>query len=112
MIRSKVLIPALGVLVGVVAAFAPAWAADAAAGAELYATKCRTCHGKDGEGNANMAKALKVEIKPLGSADVQKKSDADLKKNVTDGTGKMKGVAGISASDLDNVVAHIRSLKK
>jgi cytochrome c553 len=112
MIRSKVLIPALGVVVGVVAAFAPALAADAAAGAALYATKCRTCHGKDGEGNANMAKALKVEIKPLSSADVQKMSDGDLKKTVTDGTGKMKGIAGLSASDTDNLVAHIRSLKK
>ncbi len=77
-----------------------------------YATKCRTCHGKDGEGNATMAKALKVEIKPLSSADVQKMSDADLKKAITDGTGKMKGIAGLSASDSDNLVAHIRSLKK
>jgi len=95
-----------------VAALVPAWAADAAAGAALYATKCRTCHGKDGEGNANMAKALKVDIKPLGSAEVQAKSDGDLKKAVTDGTGKMKGVAGLSAADADNLVAHMRSLKK
>jgi hypothetical protein len=59
-----------------------------------------------------MAKALKVEIKPLGSADVQKQSDADLKKVLTDGRGKMKAVAGLSAADADNLVAHMRSLKK
>src|SRR5215470_6954257 len=111
MIRSKILIPA-AVLGGAIAAFAPVWAADAAAGAQLYQTKCRTCHGKDGEGNAAMAKAQKVEIKPLGSADVQKKSDADLKKNITDGTGKMKGIAGLAPADVDNIVAHMRTMKK
>jgi mono/diheme cytochrome c family protein len=91
---------------------APLWAADAAAGAKVYAAKCRTCHGPTGEGNPGMAKALKVDIKPLGSEDVQKKSDADLKKNITDGVGKMKGIAGLSATDVDDVVAHMRSLKK
>lgn len=112
MIRAKALIPAIAVLAGAIVRLVPAQAADAAAGAQVYATKCRTCHGKDGESNPAMAKALKVEIKPLSSADVQKKSDADLKKNITDGTGKMKGIAGLSAADLDNLVAHMRSMKK
>ena len=112
MIPSRILISTIAVLALAIATIVPAQAADAAAGAQLYATKCRTCHGKDGESNPAMAKALKVEIKPLGSADVQKKSDADLKKNITDGTGKMKGMAGFSAADLDNLVAHMRSMKK
>jgi len=106
------LLAALGTAAGWQLTLAPACAADAAAGAKLYATKCRTCHGPNGEGNPGMAKALKVEIKPLGSEDVQKKSDADLKKSVTDGIGKMKGVAALSPGDVDDLVAHMRSMKK
>ena len=82
-------------------------AADAAAGAAIYSSKCRTCHGADGTGNPGMAKAMKVEFKPLASA-----ADADLKKAVTAGTGKMKPVAGIASADLDNLVAAIHALKK
>jgi len=83
-----------------------AWAADAAAGKAIYATKCRSCHGAEGEGNPSIAKMMKVELKPLGS------STADVKKVITEGQGKMKPVAGVSGADLDNVVAYVQSLKK
>jgi mono/diheme cytochrome c family protein len=83
-----------------------AWAADATAGKAIYNTKCRTCHGANGEGNPSMAKALKVEFKPLSE------SAADVKKVITDGQGKMKPVSGISGADLDNVAAFVQSLKK
>lgn len=86
-------------------------AADAAAGKAVFGTKCRACHGADGQGNPAIAKAMNVEMKPFSSADVQKKSDADLKAAITMGTGKMKPVA-IAGADLDNVVAYIRTLKK
>ena len=83
-----------------------AWAADAAAGKAVYNAKCKACHGNDGEGNPNMAKALKVELKPLSE------SSADVKKVVTEGTGKMRPVASVTGADLDNVVAYVHSLKK
>jgi mono/diheme cytochrome c family protein len=83
-----------------------AWAADAAAGKAIYATKCRSCHGAEGEGNPSIAKMMKVELKPLGA------STADVKKVITDGQGKMKPAAGVSGADLDNVVAYVHSLKK
>jgi mono/diheme cytochrome c family protein len=86
-------------------------AADDAAGKTLFAARCRTCHGADGQGNPAMAKALNAQMKPLGSDDVQKKTDADLKGNITMGVGKMKPVS-ISGADLDNVVAFVRTLKK
>jgi mono/diheme cytochrome c family protein len=89
-----------------------AYGADAAAGKALFATKCRACHGADYQGNPSMAKALKAEIKPLDSAEVQKMSDADLKKVLTEGMGKMKAVAGLAAADADNLVAFLRTLKK
>ena len=83
-----------------------AWAADAAAGKAIFATKCRTCHGAEGDGNPSIAKMLKVDLKPLSS------STADVKKVVTEGQGKMKPVTGVTGADLDNVVAYVRSLKK
>jgi cytochrome c6 len=90
----------------------PAHAQDAMAGKAVYTKKCQTCHGADGSGNSGMAKALKVEFKHLGSSEVQSMSDADLKKVVTDGMGKMKPVSGVTGGDLDNVIAYVRSLKK
>jgi cytochrome c5 len=90
-----------------IAMAAGAWAADAAAGAPIYSTKCKSCHGADGSGNPAIAKAMKVELKPLSGS-----GDADLKKAVTTGVGKMKPVAGISGADLDNLVAAIHNLKK
>jgi len=90
----------------------PISAQDAAAGKMVYARKCQSCHAADGNGNAAMAKALKVEIKPLSSADVQKMSDADLKKLITMGSGAMKPVTGLMPADIDNVVAYLRTFKK
>jgi mono/diheme cytochrome c family protein len=90
---------------------APAWAADAAAGKTVYASKCQTCHAADGSGNPGLGKALGVTWVPLGSGDVQKMSDDDLKKVVTAGKGKMKPVASVTGADLDNVVAYVRMLK-
>jgi mono/diheme cytochrome c family protein len=88
-----------------------AWAADAAAGKTVYTAKCKTCHAADGAGNPAMAKVFKTEIKPLSSPDVQGQSDADLKKVITEGKGKMKPV-GVTGADLDNVVAYVRTFKK
>jgi mono/diheme cytochrome c family protein len=87
-------------------------AGDAAKGKDLYAAKCKSCHGAAGEGNQGMAKAMKVELRPLGSKDVQAKKDDELKKVVTDGTGKMKAIAGVVGTDLDNVIAFLRTLKQ
>ena len=87
-------------------------AGDAAAGKAVYDKSCKTCHGADGTANANIAKMMKVDIKNLGSAEVQALSDADLKKIVTDGQGKMKPIKVVTGKDLDNVIAYVRSLKK
>ena len=96
-----VAVPALGLGAG-----------DAAAGKAVYDKKCATCHGKEGEGKDAIAKMMKVEMRHLGSKEVQAKSDAELTKDITAGNGKMKAVAGLSEADVANVVAFVRTLKK
>jgi len=88
------------------------FAQNTAAGKAVYVKKCQSCHAADGNGSAAIAAAMKAEIKPLSSDEIQKKSDADLKKVATSGLGKMKPVTGLMPVDLDNVVAYLRSLKK
>jgi mono/diheme cytochrome c family protein len=85
--------------------------AGAPEGKAIYEAKCQKCHGPNGEGKDSIAKMLKVELKHLGAKDVQAKSDADLKKIITAGEGKMKPVADVTGKDLDNVVAYVRTLK-
>ena len=67
---------------------------------------------EDGAANPAIEKALNAQIQDLKSPEVQSKSDADLKKAVTDGQGKMRPIPSVSGASLDNVIAYIRSLKK
>ncbi len=85
--------------------------AGATEGKAVYTSKCQTCHGADGVAKESMAKMMKVEMKPLGSKDVQAKSDADLKKVITQGQGKMKPVAGLSDQQVSDIVAYMRTFK-
>ena len=87
-------------------------AGDATAGKAVYDSKCKSCHGAMGEGNPVLAKAMKVEFQNLGSPEVQKMSDEDLKKIITDGAGKMRPVPSVTGKSLDDVVAYLRTLKK
>lgn len=87
-----------------------AFAADAAAGKAVYARRCQSCHGPTGAGNPSVAKMLGATMKPLGGADVQAKSDDDLKKAIANGTGKMKPVK-LTDAEASGVVAYIRTLK-
>ena len=87
-------------------------AADAKAGQAAYDRACKTCHGADGTANAGLAKMLKVDIPDLKSPEIQGMSDADFKKVMTDGKGKMKPVSSVSGADLDNVTAYVHTLKK
>src|ERR1700691_2211298 len=85
---------------------------SASTGKGIYDTSCKTCHGATGEANPGIVKALKVEIKSLGSTDVQSLSDEDLKKIVTEGKGKMQPIRSVTGKSVDDVIAYIRTLKK
>ena len=90
----------------------PLAAADAAAGKAAYAKACKSCHGPDGAGNPAVAKMMKVEMKSLGSKEIQAKSDEDLKEVITKGAGKMKPVTSLSDDQTSAVVAYVRTLKQ
>ena len=85
--------------------------AGAPEGKALFASKCAKCHGASGEGKAAIAKMFNVTMPALASKEVQDKSDADLKKVIIAGKGKMKPVAGITEKEADDVVAFVRTLK-
>jgi cytochrome c6 len=52
-------------------------------------------------------------VEDLGSADVQKLSDADLKAAIENGKGKMTGYKGkLNDKQITELVAHVRSFKK
>ena len=87
-------------------------AGDAAAGKGVYDKACKSCHGADGAPNPSIAKMMKVEMKNLSSAEVQARSDDDLKKIIVDGQGKMKPAKAVAGKDVDNVIAYVRTLKK
>lgn len=99
---------AAAILTLIAAAAASSFAADAKAGQAIFEQKCKACHGADGTPNAGMAKMFPT-MRPLGSADVQSE---DIKAIITTGKGKMKPIAGLSADQVDNVVAYVHSLKK
>ncbi len=80
-------------------------------GADTYKAKCAACHGASGAGDTTMGKNLK--IRDLGSADVQKQSDADLDTIITKGKGKMPAYDGkLTKEQIDGLVKYIRTLKK
>ena len=89
-------------------ALPPMAAADAAAD---YKAKCQACHGPGGVPSEGMAKSM--GLKPLGGAEVQGMSDADLTAAITDGKGKMKGMKGtLTDAQISDLVKYIRTLKK
>jgi mono/diheme cytochrome c family protein len=85
--------------------------AVADSGADLYKSKCAMCHGATGAGDTAMGKNLKLA--DLGSADVQKMSDADLAGIISNGKGKMPAYKGkLTDEQVNDVVKYIRTLKK
>jgi cytochrome c6 len=79
-------------------------------GADLFKAKCAMCHGPDGKGQTAMGKTL--NLRDLGSADVQGQSDADLTNTITNGKGKMPKYDGkLTKDQISDVLKYIRTLK-
>ena len=79
---------------------------------DVYMDKCAVCHGKDGSGNT--AKGRKVKAKDLRSEEIQKMSDAELLKDVSQGKGKdMDGFQKELGADMvKQLVTYCRSFAK
>lgn len=86
----------------------PLFAADD--GAALYKAKCAMCHGATGAGDTPMGK--KLALKALRSADVQKKTDAEMHKLMAKGKGKMPAFAKLSAEQIKKLVGVVRAFAK
>ena len=85
--------------------------ADTAAGKAAFDKSCKSCHLADGKGNPAIGKAMKVDLRPLGSKEVQAKSDGQLSKDISEGMGKMKAIKSLSEGDVKSVVEFVRTLK-
>ena len=78
-------------------------------GAVLFTQNCSPCHGKDGSGNTPVGKSMKA--KDLRSAEVQKLTDAEITKIISDGKGNMPSFkARFTPADIAELVKHIRSI--
>jgi len=87
-------------------------ASGLAASSAAYDKGCKSCHGADGTPNPAIAKMMKVDMKDMKSPEVQALSDADIKKIITEGKGKMKGVKTLSPAEADEAAAYVHTLKK
>ena len=85
--------------------------AGAPEGKAVFTAKCQSCHGANGEGKPAVGKMFGVTMPALASKEVQSQSDADLKKVILAGKGKMKPVAGVSDEQAGDIVAFVRTLK-
>ena len=80
-------------------------------GPATFKAKCALCHGPDGKGDTQVGKSLKIP--DLGSADVQKDSDAELAAVITSGKKQMPAFGKDLKSDqIMDLVTFIRSLAK
>jgi len=88
-------------------AFSPALLA-ADDGAAVFKSKCAMCHGATGTGDTAMGR--KLGLKPLGSPEIQKKTDDQLRTSIIKGKGRMPAWDGkLTAVQIDLVLEVVRS---
>jgi mono/diheme cytochrome c family protein len=95
---------------GVDAAPGAATPADIEAGKSLYGKFCQKCHGARGEGVPRMYQLVDAKIVHLGSRQAQSKSDAEIKKGMLEGVGKMEAVDDLTPQQADKILAFERTL--
>ena len=102
------LLTAIVIVVVAVAGSTPVAAQD---GPTVYKSKCAMCHGADGKGETPMGK--KLNVRDLGSPEVQKQTDPELTNIISKGKSKMPSFEGkLTAEQIGQVLARIRDLGK
>ena len=86
--------------------------ADATAGREAFERSCVRCHLPSGEPNEAIEQVLGVEMRHLGSEEVQSKTDMELDRNIGEGNGRMLPIRNLTAEDRQNLIAYLRSLSQ
>lgn len=85
-----------------------AWA-EGDSGETIFKSKCVLCHGADGTGNTPLGKQLQAAN--LHTKDVQKKTNAELRKVIHDGQTNMPPFGDqLSDEQIDQVIKYIRTL--
>lgn len=80
-------------------------------GESLFKGKCAVCHGPDGAAKTTMGQMLKIP--DLHSAEVQKKTNAQLDEIITKGKQKMPAYEGkLNKAQVEKLVAYIREIGK
>jgi cytochrome c6 len=108
-LRNRVCRPAMPLAFCLLLSSAPLWAQGG--GGTLFKSKCAVCHGADGSGNTAVGKSM--HIRDLGSADVQKQTDAELTAIITNGKGGMPAYKDkLSGDQIKDLVGFVRELGK
>ncbi len=102
-------------LVLAISLLAPAVIFGAEKGEDIYKSKCVACHGQ--MGNAKTPLGEKQKLRPLGSPEVQKLTDAELTAMIADGGPAKKGghafrTKGLKDDQIKALVTYIRTLKQ
>jgi mono/diheme cytochrome c family protein len=92
------------------------------AGKVIYSESCIHCHGEAGTGNPVQDQFWKMRIPRLNGEYAQKKSDAQLRNVILNGTRKMPPAfrgephsakrTKVTSEKVPQLIAYIRSLKK
>jgi mono/diheme cytochrome c family protein len=80
--------------------------ADVAAAEATFKAKCAGCHGADGKGKPAM------KTRDWSSEDIQKMSDAELGAIITNGKSPMPAYKTMTADQVKDMVAYVRTFKK
>ena len=80
-------------------------------GADIFNTKCTLCHAADGSGSTPLGKQLQAA--DLRSKDVQKLSDAEMRRIIHDGQANMPPFADdLNNEEISQVIRYIRALAR
>ena len=86
-------------------------AENSSGGEAIFKQKCVLCHGADGSGNTPLGKQLQAA--DLGSKEVQKRSVAEMRKQVHDGRANMPAFGDqLSDEEITQVIQYVRQFGK